>query len=213
MKKLFYILLTLTACYTLTGCSDDEWGNGDPAMEHIYYIGFEDWGKFDNKITFEPAKGTPLAIPVQFHSERVRSYNVTTYYYVASEGLDYGTHYQVVDKDGKLLQPDSNGAFSLQWDKAVKGVQNIYVKSIKSKYVYDESKLDFTGLTEKEKQELIKKEKERINNLNSYRVCTFDPKAGAISHPENITNSKTNDYEVRSFSQNYFRVVFVDKVK
>lgn len=37
----------------------------------------------------------------------------------------------------------------------------------------------------------------------SFSVWTFNPNAGEIKHPENITNSQTKNYEVRSFLQNH----------
>lgn len=177
MKKILLILLTIATCYTFTSCSDDEWGNGDPAMEHIYYIGFQDWGKFTNDVVFNVKQGETLSIPLQFHSERVRSYNVVTYYYVAGT-LTRGTDYQIVDEAGNVLQPNEKGAFSIDWPKAIKGVKNVYVKALN------------TG-------------------VGSFTVATFDPKE-EISYT-NITNSITNDYEVRSFTQNYKVTVNIKK--
>lgn len=212
MKKILYFLIAIALCFTFTNCSDDDWSDGDPAMEHIYYVGFQQWfTKTANDITYNVKEKITVPISIQYYSERVRSYNVTTYYYVSSAGLTLGADYQVVDDKGTVIQPDSKGAFKLEWPQSKKGVQTIYVKTINAKNVYDESKLDFTGMTEKQKQDAITKEKERIRQLNSFKVLTFDPNAGAIAHPDNITNSKTNDYEVRSFTQNYFQTVFISK--
>lgn len=209
MKKILFILIAIAASYTFTSCSDDEWGNGDPAMEHIYYVGFQDWGKLKNDVVFNLKEGESVAIPIQFHSERVRSYDVVTYYYVNSAGLTYGTDYQVTDEAGHLLQPDANGAFTLNWPKAVKGIQKVYVKGLNAKYIYDESKVNKAGLTTKQIEEAIKKEKDRILSLNLFTVQTFRP-SEEISYT-NITNSKTNDYEVRAFTQNYKVTVNVKK--
>lgn len=209
MKKILFIVMAIAASCTFTSCSDDEWGNGDPAMEHIYYVGFEDWGKLKNDVVFNLKEGESVAIPIQFHSERVRSYDVVTYYYVSSSGLTYGTDYQVTDEAGHLLQPDDKGAFLLSWPKAVKGIQKVYVKGLKSKYVYDESKVNKEGLTAKQIEEAIKKEKDRILSLNLLTVQTFKP-SEVISYT-NITNSQTNDYEVRAFTQNYKVTVNVKK--
>ncbi|MDR2949073.1 MAG: hypothetical protein LBV71_07685 [Prevotella sp.] len=212
MKKILYLLMTTVLCFTFTNCSDDDWSDGDPAMEHIYYVGFEKWfTKTANDISYSVKEQITIPISIQYYSERLRSYDVATYYYVSSEGLSLGSDYQVVDDKGAVVQPDSKGAFRLEWPQSKKGVQVVYVKTINAKHIYDESKLDFTGMTEKEKQDAIAKEKERIRQLNSFKVLTFDPGAGAISHPDNIVNSKTNDYEVRSFTQNYFQTVFISK--
>ncbi|PXV63037.1 hypothetical protein CLV62_11678 [Dysgonomonas alginatilytica] len=129
MKKILLILLTIAACHTFTSCGDDDWGGGEPAMEHVYYIGFEDWGGWTNDVVFNVKQGEMLTIPIQFHSERVRSYNVVTYYYVSGT-LIRGTDYQITDEAGNILQPDANGAFTTDWPQAIKGVKNIYVKAL-----------------------------------------------------------------------------------
>lgn len=130
MKKISLLILAVIAlCYTFTSCSDDEWSDGDPALEHIYYFGFENWGNLKNDVVFNVIKGDTSAIAVQFHSERTRSYDVTTYYYV-SGSLVRGTDYEIIDSNMNILQPDSNGAFSVSWPKAVKGIKYVYVKAL-----------------------------------------------------------------------------------
>lgn len=172
-------LLMAVVCFTFVSCDDDEWGNGDPAMEHVYYFGFENWGDDknnfnNNKIQYNVNQGSTVEIPVQFYSERVRSYDVTVYYYVSTGASDMkrGTDYQITDANGTPLEPDANGAFSMTFAKAKKEVRNIYVKALNA-------------------------------GKGSFDVLTFDPAAGAISHPDNIVNSVTNDYEVRAFTKNY----------
>lgn len=172
MKKIILILTVFTLGFTFTNCSDDDkWGDGEPSMEHVYYIGFQDWGKLKNDVVFNVKAGNTQAIPVQFHSERVRSYDVVTYYYTSGTPVS-GVDFLVVDESGNVLQPDANGAYKIDWPKAVKGIKNIYVKALKV-------------------------------SAKPLIVSTFKPDAGEISHPDNITNSKANDYEVRAFSQNY----------
>jgi len=171
MKKILYMVMTVVCCFTLTSCDDDEWGNGDPAMEHVYYVGFEDWGNFKNNVVFNINKGEALDIPVQFHSERVRSYDVETYFYVGGT-LQRGVDYEVIDNNGAVISPNADGAFTIKWPQAKKGIQMVSVRALNA-------------------------------GTGSFNVFTFDPNAGEIAHPDNITNSKTNNYEVRSFTQNY----------
>lgn len=172
MKKILLILTAISLSFTFTNCSDDDkWDATDLAMEHIYYIGFEDWGKLKNDVVFNVKAGDVQAIPVQFHSERVRSYDVVTYYYVSGTPV-LGVDFQIVDENNNIVQPDTNGAYKMDWPKAVKGIKNIYVKALKV-------------------------------SSTPVIVSTFNPNIGEISHPDNITNSKTNNYEVRAFSQNY----------
>lgn len=181
MKKIFSLIVLAVICSVFTGCDNDEWGNGDPAMEHVYYFGFENWGDKsnfnNNKVTYSTTLGETktLEIPVQFHSERVRSYDVEVYYYV--DGMNYGTDYQVVDENGTVLSPNASGGFPMAFPQAKKGVKNVYIKVLASA------------------------------PAGSFKVLTFDPKAGAIAHPDNIVNSQTKDYEVRAFTRNYFVTV------
>ncbi|MFT3740123.1 MAG: hypothetical protein QM786_15330 [Breznakibacter sp.] len=173
MKKILIAFLTVSAI-VFSGCGKDEWSDGDPAYEHIYYFGFENWGTFKNDVKFDVVRENTIGIPVQFHSERVRDYDVVAYYYVAGTAVR-GTDYQIVDESGNVLSPDANGAFSMVWPNAVKGVKDIYVKAL-------------NGAT------------------GTFLVQTFDPNAAVpISNTDvsSTTNNKTEEYEVRAFSQNY----------
>jgi hypothetical protein len=175
MKKIITLLVMIVTCYTFTSCSKDAWSDGDPALEHVYFFGFENVGplgsnRYKNSVVYNADRNSTVDIPVQFYSERIRSYDVTVYYYVS--GLTLGTDYQIVDEKGIPLPSDTNGAFSMVFPQAKKEIKNIHVKILNKA----------TG---------------------SFNVLTFDPNAGAISHPDNITNSKTENYEVRAFTMNY----------
>ncbi len=180
MKKLFCLWLSVIGCFILTSCGDDAWGNGDPAMENIYYVGFEDWGQFKNDVTFNVKQGETIGIPVQFWCEFIRPYDVVTYYYVAGD-LVRGTDYEIVDANGNALSPDENGAFSLTWEQAKKGVQNVYIKALNgntgSFYVQTFNPDSDVELTNQDVSTTI--------------------------------NNVTNDYEVRIFTQNYRVIVNV----
>ena len=39
MKQLMIMLTLVVTCSLFTACCDDDWGNDNPAMEHIYYYG------------------------------------------------------------------------------------------------------------------------------------------------------------------------------
>lgn len=182
--KYIVVLLAAITCFTFVSCDNDEWGNGDPVMEHVYYFGFEYWGDKNNynknQVEYNVEQGNLVGIPVQFHSERVRSYDVTVYYYVSGADSDLvrGTDYQITDEKGTVIDPDTNGAFAISFPQAKKGVKNIYVKALNG-------------------------------SKGSFKVLTFDPAAGEIAHPDNIANSQTAEYEVRAFTTNYFVTVNV----
>jgi hypothetical protein len=177
MKYIFNVLM-LAICCAFASCDSDEWGDGDPALEHVYYFGFENWGDkssfIKNAVEYPVEQGKTVEIPVQFHSERVRSYDVVVYYYVSAGASDLkrGVNYQIVDDNGTVIEPDANGAFPMSFPQAKKDVKNIHVKALTA-------------------------------GTGSFNVLTFDLTAGAISHPDNIVNSQTKDYEVRAFTQNY----------
>ena len=172
MKKYLYIIFIVLTCNLLSSCSDDEWDNGDPAMEHVYYFGFEQWSpKFDNKVTYNVKQGETIGIPVQFHSERVRKYDVDVTYFVS--GLTEGVDYVVVDENGTQLSKNADGGYSMTWPKAVKGVKNVYIKALNGE-------------------------------KGAIKVLTFNPNSTEAISYTNTTISKTSDYEVRAFTQNYF---------
>lgn len=130
MKKLIILFITVIAVSSLfVSCEKEEWSKGDPALANVYYVGFQNWADFKNSVKFNVNRGDTVSIPVQFYSEQVCSYDVVTYYYVTGAAV-LGTDYNVVDKNGAVLSPDVNGAFSLTWPQAIKGVKRIYVKAL-----------------------------------------------------------------------------------
>jgi hypothetical protein len=176
MKKIIlYTLLTLMSL-NLTSCSDDEWGNGDPAMENVYYFGFKEWtAKLNNSYIYNTTVGNSVDVVMQFWCEYKRSYDVTTYFYVTSSNLVVGTDVQLLDGSGNVLSPDANGTYSLVWPNALKGVKNVTVKSIGDK-----------------KGSLI--------------ISTHDPNSSVAMTSDDVTttvNNHTDQYEVRCFTQNY----------
>lgn len=130
MKKLLILLISVIAASGLfVSCEKDTWSEGDPAYEHVYYFGFQNWADLKNSVKINVNRGDTVGIPVQFFSERVRSYDVVAYYYVAGAAVR-GVDYEIVDQSGAVLSPDANGAFSVNWPQAIKGVKRIYVKAL-----------------------------------------------------------------------------------
>lgn len=130
MKHTAYFLLALLGAAAAVSCSDDEWSNNNPAMEHVYYYGFQDWGKLKNDLKYTVAQGDTIGLTTQFWSEYTRSYDVTSYYYTVST-LKAGTDYEIVDAAGRTLSPNAEGAYEMMWPQARKGVQKIYLKALR----------------------------------------------------------------------------------
>ncbi|MDE6865331.1 MAG: hypothetical protein K2I97_03800 [Alistipes sp.] len=208
MKLLKYILPIFVCAFAASAC-DDDWGNDNAAMAHVYYYGPEVWGydsikKGNNNVVhYEVAQGETVAIPMQFWCEFVRKYDVVTYYYVAPKpaGEKYypnatatadvayagpelvcGVDYEVVDAQGNTLAPNADGAYEMLWPNAEKGVQNIYIKALNGQ----------TG---------------------SFNVQTFDPASDVTLTNQDVETTiqhKTSDYEVRIFTQNYRVTVTIE---
>ncbi len=188
MKKNIFVLIVVVLCGVLTSCGDDEWGNNNPAMEHIYYYGLDNEAyPGGNEKVYNVAHGQTVAIPSRFWSAFTRTYNPEVYYYTYSKNEDgeilsspeliCGEDYQVVDQNGNILTPDRNGAYSMVWPNAKQGVQNIYIKALNG-------------------------------NKGTIRVLTFDPtKAMSSSDVSSTIIVKTDEYEVRAFTENYYVTV------
>ena len=186
MKRILYIITLAALGFIINGCDKyDEWPAGASEYENAYYIGFQDWGKNDNKIIFSVKKDSTLGIPVQFFSEQNKNYDVTIKYYVtnsafAATGAVLGTDYNIVDENGTVLSPDGNGAFTMQWPHALKGVKNVYVKALNN-----------TAAT----------------GTMSFYLQFFDPADTTGITVSNRLNNSTTDYSVSAFTQNYRRRV------
>lgn len=190
MRKIIFVLIAVSLCGVFASCGDDEWGNNNPAMEHIYYYGFDNEAyPGGNEKVYNVAQGQTVAIPSRFWSAFTRSYSPEVYYYTYSKNEDgevlsspelvCGVDYQVVDQDGKILVPDENGAYSMVWPNAKQGVQNIYIKALNG-------------------------------NKGTIRVLTFDPKKTmSSSDVSSTTIVKTSEYEVRAFTENYYVTVHI----
>lgn len=209
MKKIILMMLTLAGCLLNTACSDDEWGNDNAEMAHVYYYGPQVWGYDSNKtgnnnvVFYHVNRGETVEIPMQFWCEFVRSYDVETFYYVTPKpaGQKYyydvtnknqlaydgpelvrGVDYEVVDESGNTLSPNADGAFVMSWPNARKGVKNIYIKALNGK----------TG---------------------AFNLQTFDPNSDVTLSNQDVSTTiqnKTGDYEVRIFTQNYRVTVIID---
>jgi len=196
MKNLIYIFL-IALSTALAGCSNDQtWPAGDVKYENTYYIGFQDWGKLDNAITFTVKKDSTLKIPVQFYSEQVKTYDVTVKYYASDSTFltakkvgiapaliaQVGTDFNFVDDKGNVLAPDDKGAYSMVWPQAVKGVKNISIKAIKS--------ATRTG-------------------TYSFYLQFIDRKTNGDITVTNRLNNAVDPYTVDAFTQNFVRKITI----
>ena len=90
-----------------------------------------------------------------------------------------GTDYVVTDEAGSVLTPDASGAYKMVWSNAKQGVQNIYVKALNGK-------------------------------KGTFRVLTFAPdKKMDVTDVSTTSIIKTEEYEVRAISENYYVTVII----
>lgn len=186
INKLFCLTLALFFVFFIS-CdnSHDEWLDGDPSLQHVYYYCFDKWGSIPggNDVTYTVKHNERISIPTRFYSNYTRSYSPEVCYYTAvisgEEALVCGIDYDVVDDKGNVLIPDENGAYPMVWPNAKGGVQNIYIKALSTK-------------------------------KGSFRVLTFPPDRHMDVTDVNTTSIiKTNEYEVRGISENYFVTVTI----
>lgn len=185
MKKIL-LLFAVALCGMSTSCSDDEWSNNNAAMEHIYYYGLcNEKYPNGNEKKYDVRQGETVAVPTQFFSSFTRPYSPVVYYYTdgmadkSKTQLIRGTDYIVVDENGDEITPDENGAFTMTWPNAKAGTQNVYIKALNGQ----------TG---------------------SMRVLTFDPKKEDELDNMDVESTvivRTNEYEVRAFTENYYITV------
>ena len=187
MKKIMTLICCVAACSLFSSCSED-WGNNNPKMEHIYYYGLGNTNFPDdkNKLQYNVNQGETVAVPTYFFSAFSRSYSPVVPYYTSPipqnkentiPQLVCGTDYEVVDAQGKVLSSDNNGGYNMTWPNAKQGSQNVYIKALNKK-------------------------------KGSIRVLTFDPaKTIDANDVSSTTIVKTNQYEVRAFSENYYVTV------
>ena len=70
MKRIL-VILNVFLVFLFVSCQKDEWSDGDPAYDHVYYFGFENWGNLKNDVSYNVTRGDTIGIPVQFWSENL----------------------------------------------------------------------------------------------------------------------------------------------
>jgi hypothetical protein len=201
MKKFIIYICVALFMLPFAGCEIHEtWEDGRPELEHVYYVSvIKDYNRADDRIEFEvaanggarwrylsasaapnPGTGpwhstsenmTTSLIPFRFISERVRSYDAVTYFWITENGLSAGRDYSVHTENGSTLTPNAQGGYMLNWPQAKKGVQYVKIQRLSTT----------TGTI----------------NLNMLDRSRFTGASYDRDNLETLINNQTNDYLIR----------------
>jgi hypothetical protein len=224
-----YICAAIVFTLTVSCNPYNDWPDGESALEHVYYFSVVKTGNVgsgaNSMLEFEIAadgtarhlrrifnvpteirewveSGEPYTtnpIPFRFISERTRSYNVTTFFWITQVNpsgtfpnfapivpatLVPGVDFTVHTADGTLITPNAQGAYSINWANAEKGEQGVKIKRLTTA----------TGAL-------------MVNTLDSSKFTGTGPDRTNL---ETLINNKTNDYLIRGlwFDWNAVRVRF-----
>ncbi|HVW95457.1 MAG TPA: hypothetical protein VHA56_05785 [Mucilaginibacter sp.] len=130
MKKIFLLALaTLLSSLFISSCKNDHsYPAGLEQFENYYYLGFLPW---NNKLVSVNRDAGIVKFPVEFHSAYVRSYNADAHYTLVTDGIASpavpGQDFNIVDKDGNVLQP-VDGNYTITFPQAKYKIDTIYVQ-------------------------------------------------------------------------------------
>ena len=129
MKAIHYITFLLLGAILLASCEKKGYEMGLPEYDNHYYAAYIP--NNNSVVSVQKTQTALLKLPVQFYSAFTRSYDAVAYYAVDTTGIAkpavLGVDYNIVDKDGNVIQPD-NGIYTITFPKAERKMDTIYVK-------------------------------------------------------------------------------------
>jgi hypothetical protein len=131
MKRLLLVILAFPALFMLnTSCEKKDYPAGVDSLAHHYYAIFVP--NNNTGVTATRSQVAPLKLPVQFYSTFVRNYDAVAKYMVVTAGITppaaTGVDFDVVDKNGAILQPAADGTYSMIFPQAKQTMDTIYLK-------------------------------------------------------------------------------------
>ncbi len=131
--KIIAILLALTSIVAVSSCKNDHtYPDGTEEFENYYYLGFLPW---NNTLVTVNRNAGLLKFHVQFQSAFTRDYNADAKYLINNANITNpavaGQDFNIVDKDGKVLQP-VNGFYTMTFPQAKAKIDTIYVQLLNS---------------------------------------------------------------------------------
>ncbi len=132
MKTKLSIALVALCTWMFTACEHRGYPDGLPEFEHYYYAGFIPWN--NDTVTVEREETELIKLPVHFHCEYIRKYDVQVRYFLKTSGIDHpareGVDFEIVDRNGNKITAASAGVYEMTFPEARKGYDTIYVKPL-----------------------------------------------------------------------------------
>lgn len=124
------ITLLMVAGGLFFACEDKDYPAGLPEYEHHYYIVYVP--NNNSAVTVNRSQAELVKFPVQFYSSFTRSYDAVAHYAVVTPDVPnpavLGVDFELVDRNGNTIQPNSEGKYSLTFPQAKKATDTVYVK-------------------------------------------------------------------------------------
>lgn len=132
MKSFKYIIVLLAGSLALASCEDKDYPKGVEELAHHYYAIFVP--NNNTGVTVARTQTTLVKFPVQFYSTYIREYDAVAKYAIVTTGITTpavtGQDFDVVDKNGNVIQPGSDGAYSMIFPQAKQAMDTIYLKML-----------------------------------------------------------------------------------
>lgn len=129
-RQNIFLILLLLGGGLFSACEDKSYPAGLTEFDHHYYIVYVP--NNNSAVTVNKTQSGLVKLPVQFYSSFTRSYDAVAHYSVVAPNVAnralLGVDFQIVDKTGSTLQPNSEGKYTLLFPQAKKAADTVYVK-------------------------------------------------------------------------------------
>ena len=135
MKTIIYIVFIAVSAVLVGACEKSNYNkDGLPEYEHHYYAAYIP--NNNSAVSVQRTQAAVLKFPVQFYSAYTREYDAVAQYVIHTTGITNpavrGQDFNVVDKNGTVLQPAADGKFSITFPQAKRAMDTIYIKLLNS---------------------------------------------------------------------------------
>ena len=130
MKSINYIIIAIAGIFVLASCEKKDYPAGLPEMEHHYYAIYVP--NNNTGVSVFRNQAALIKFPVQFYSTFTRGYDAVAKYSIVTTGITapavVGQDFNIVDKNGTVIQPGTDGKYSIVFPQAKQAMDTIYVK-------------------------------------------------------------------------------------